>query len=118
MGQAERANLSLQSVESSYLMVADAPSRKEQPKSGVLKVKPEIIDTYPSIYQDLLQYEDSAMHQLHPEAAKIKEQYLYLSNIQSVSLIVVVTGYRYASLMGTMWTQILPWTKLSRRSRK
>jgi hypothetical protein len=32
------------------------------------------------------------MHQLHPEAAKIKEQYLYLSNIQSVSLIIIITG--------------------------
>lgn len=62
-------------------MVADLPLRKEPSKSGVLKVKPDIIDTYPSIYQDLVQYEDSAMHQLHPEAAKIKEQYLYLSNI-------------------------------------
>jgi hypothetical protein len=79
-------------VESSYLLVNDVPPRKEPPHSAMLKVKPDIIDTYPSIYQDLVHYEDSAMHQLHPEAAKIKEQYLYLSNIQSVSLKPVVTG--------------------------
>lgn len=79
-------------MESSYLLVNDVPLRKEPQQSAVIKVKPDIIDTYPSIYQDLVNYEDSAIHQLHPEGAKIKEQYLYLSNIQSVRIIPVVTG--------------------------
>ena len=99
-------------------MVKDVPSRKEPPQNAVLKVKPDIIDTYPSIYQDLVQYEDTTMHQLHPEAAKIKEQYLYLSNIQSVSRNSRSDRYRYAFLMDTMWTLNLPRKKLSSRSRR
>jgi hypothetical protein len=31
-------------------MVADVPIKKEPSKGGMLKVKPDIIDTYPSIY--------------------------------------------------------------------
>ena len=44
------------------MVVNDEPSRKEPTQSTLIKVKPDIIDTYPSIYQDQMHYEDSAMH--------------------------------------------------------
>ena len=37
-------------------------------KKGMVKVQPDIIDSYPQIYQCEVKTEDTPMHLLHPEA--------------------------------------------------
>lgn len=73
----DNPSLSAKSIEGSFLMVMD--NKKKENEVQKIKTKSQIIDTYPNIYE-----EDSGGE--GAELGRIKEKYLYLSNIQSVRL--------------------------------